>query len=72
MSVLGLVSAGLGLAMVQSSLAASAGPAVVLRQLDWFRPSVQLWAAWHQVDLRAIVGVFRERVLALAEQTRKV
>lgn len=69
LSVLGLVSAGLGLAMVQSSLAASAGPTVVLRQLDWFRPCVQLWAAWHQVDLRPIVAVFRERVLALAEKT---
>ncbi|UVL91784.1 LysR family transcriptional regulator [Pseudomonas sichuanensis] len=72
LSVLGLVSAGLGLAMVQSSLAASAGPTVVLRQLDWFRPYVRLWAAWHQVDLRPIVGVFREQVLALAEQTQKV
>ncbi|MFF7110069.1 LysR family transcriptional regulator [Pseudomonas sichuanensis] len=72
LSVLGLVSAGLGLAMVQSSLAASAGPTVVLRQLDWFRPCVRLWAAWHQVDLRPIVGVFREQVLALAEQTQKV
>ncbi len=69
LSVLGLVSAGLGLAMVQSSLAASAGPTVVLRQLDWFRPCVQLWAAWHQVDLRPIVAVFRERVLALAGKT---
>jgi DNA-binding transcriptional LysR family regulator len=39
LSVLGLVSAGLGLAMVQSSLAASAGPTVVLRQLDWFSPA---------------------------------
>ncbi|WP_085592745.1 LysR family transcriptional regulator [Pseudomonas sp. B14(2017)] len=68
LSVLGLVSAGLGLAMVQSSLSASAGPTVVLRQLDWFQPSEQLWAVWHQIDLRPIVGIFRERVLALAEQ----
>ncbi|MBI6908182.1 LysR family transcriptional regulator [Pseudomonas palleroniana] len=69
LSVLGLVSAGLGLAMVQSSLATSAGPTVVLRELDWFRPCVRLWAAWHKVDLRPIVSVFRGQVLALAEQT---
>lgn len=68
LSVLGLVSAGLGLAMVQSSLSGSVGPSVVLRQLDWFQPCVQLWAAWHQVDLRPIVGIFRERVLALADK----
>lgn len=72
MSVLGLVSAGLGLAMVQGSLTASAGPTVVLRQLDWFQPSVQLWAAWHQVDLRPIVGIFRERVLAQANKSIEV
>ncbi|MNJ81199.1 hypothetical protein D3C77_798870 [compost metagenome] len=53
---------------MQSSLSASAGPTVVLRQLDWFQPSEQLWAVWHQVDLRPIVGIFRERVLALAEE----
>ncbi|MDR0210915.1 MAG: LysR family transcriptional regulator [Pseudomonas putida] len=69
LSVLGLVSAGLGLAMVQSSLSASAGPTVVLRKLSWFSPCVQLWATWHQVDLRPIVSVFRERVLALAKET---
>ncbi|EKT4524857.1 LysR family transcriptional regulator [Pseudomonas putida] len=72
LSVLGLVSAGLGLAMVQSSLSTSAGPTVVLRELDWFRPCVKLWAAWHQVDLRPIVGIFREQVLALAEKTAEV
>lgn len=72
LSILGLVSAGLGLAMVQRSLAASAGPTVVLRQLDWFSPSVKLWAAWHRVDLRPIVGAFRERVMTLADQTRGV
>ena len=48
LSVLGLVSAGLGLAMVQSSLSASAGSTVVLRKLPWFSPCVQLWAAWHR------------------------
>lgn len=68
LGVLGLVSAGLGLAMVQGSLKASAGPSVALRRLDWFRPSVRLWAAWHRVDLRPIVGIFRERVLALADK----
>ena len=48
------------------------GMPVVLRQLDWFQPSVQLWAAWHQVDLRPIVGIFRERVLAQANKSIEV
>ena len=36
---------------------------VAVRELPWYGGSVQLWAAWHQVDLRPVVAEFRETVL---------
>ncbi|WP_044872750.1 LysR substrate-binding domain-containing protein [Pseudomonas sp. LFM046] len=67
LSALGLVSAGLGLALIQQSIGGERNPNVVLRELPWLGQSTGLWAAWHRVDLRPIVGDFREMVLAGAQ-----
>ncbi|MDR0210905.1 MAG: LysR family transcriptional regulator [Pseudomonas putida] len=67
LSALGLVSAGLGLALIQQSIGCDSNPNVVLRELPWLRQSIGLWAAWHRVDLRPIVSEFRQIVLAGAE-----
>ncbi|MFV3308436.1 LysR substrate-binding domain-containing protein [Pseudomonas sp. NY15181] len=67
LSALGLVSAGLGLALIQQSIGGERNPNVVLRELPWLGQSTGLWAAWHKVDLRPIVSEFREMVLACSE-----
>lgn len=67
LSALGLVSAGLGLALIQQSIGCDSNPNVVLRELPWLKQSIGLWAAWHRVDLRPIVSEFRQIVLAGAE-----
>ncbi|MBD9579658.1 LysR family transcriptional regulator [Pseudomonas sp. PDM23] len=64
LSAIGLVSAGLGLALIQQSIGGERTPNVVLRELPWLGQSTGLWAAWHRVDLRPIVADFREMVLA--------
>jgi len=64
LSALGLVSAGLGLALIQQSIGNGSNPDVILRELPWLQQSIGLWAAWHRVDLRPIVGDFRQLVLA--------
>ena len=63
LTALGLVAAGLGMAMIQRSLRQHAPPGVVLRALPWFDYSTPLWAAWHRVNLRPLVGIFREILL---------
>jgi DNA-binding transcriptional LysR family regulator len=65
-TALGLVAAGLGIAMVQSSLRHQTPPGVVLRELPWFRYRTPLWAAWHKINLRPLVASFRETLLELA------
>ncbi|WP_370599401.1 LysR family transcriptional regulator [Pseudomonas nitroreducens] len=67
LSALGLVSAGLGLALIQQSIGGERNPNVVLRELPWLGQSTGLWAAWHRVDLRPIVSEFREMVLACSQ-----
>lgn len=67
LSALGLVSAGLGLALIQQSIGGERNPNVVLRELPWLGQSTGLWAAWHKVDLRPIVSEFREMVLACSQ-----
>ncbi len=67
LSALGLVSAGLGLALIQRSIKGEGNANVVLRELPWLKQGVELWAAWHRVDLRPIVGDFRQMVLAGAQ-----
>lgn len=37
---------------------------VAVRELPWYEGSIQLWAAWHRVDLRPVVAEFRATVLA--------
>lgn len=45
LTALGLVAAGLGLALIQHSLRHNAPEGVVLRELPWMNYSTQLWAA---------------------------
>ncbi|MFS2006267.1 LysR family transcriptional regulator [Duganella sp. CT11-25] len=66
MTALGLVAAGLGMAMVQQGLRHQIPPGVVLRELPWFSYRSPLWAAWHRINLRPLVANFRETLLALA------
>lgn len=64
MTALGLVGAGLGIAMVQQGLRHQAPPGVVLRALPWFSYRAPLWAAWHRINLRPLVASFRATLLA--------
>ncbi|MGA5329548.1 LysR family transcriptional regulator [Streptomyces coelicolor] len=63
LTALGLVAAGLGLALVQKSMVRATTEEVAVRELPWNETSVQLWAAWHRVDLRPLVTSFRTTVL---------
>jgi DNA-binding transcriptional LysR family regulator len=58
-TALGLVAAGLGIAMTQKSLNQVAHPGVVFRELPWLSLTMPLWAAWHRVNLRPLVETFR-------------
>ncbi|KUL73792.1 MULTISPECIES: LysR family transcriptional regulator [unclassified Streptomyces] len=64
LTALGLVASGLGLALVQRSMVRGMSEAVAVRELPWHDRSVQLWAAWHRVDLRPVVASFRALTLA--------
>ncbi|MFE9997348.1 LysR substrate-binding domain-containing protein [Streptomyces avermitilis] len=64
LTALGLVASGLGLALIQKSMVRGTTDGVAVRELPWYGGSVQLWAAWHRVDLRPVVASFRETVLA--------
>jgi DNA-binding transcriptional LysR family regulator len=64
LTALGLVASGLGLALVQRSMVRGMTEGIVVRELPWYGGAVQLWAAWHRVDLRPVVASFRETVLA--------
>lgn len=59
---LGLVSAGLGLATVQQSLRSAAPPAIVFRELPWFKRSVSIHLAWRRQDMRAAIADLRRAV----------
>jgi DNA-binding transcriptional LysR family regulator len=59
-TALGLVAAGLGVALVQQGLRHQAPPGVSLRELPWFSYRAPLWLAWHRVNLRPLVASFRE------------
>ncbi|QBR01642.1 LysR family transcriptional regulator [Paraburkholderia pallida] len=63
LAALGLVAAGLGLTMIQQSLRRQAPAGVVLHELAWFSYRTALWAAWHKVNLRPLVGHFRTTLL---------
>lgn len=63
LAALGLVAAGLGFTMIQHSLRYQAPKGVVLRDLSWFTYRTPLWAAWHRVNLRPLVEIFRKTLL---------
>lgn len=66
LAALGLVAAGLGVTMIQQSLRHQAPDGVVLHELSWFSYRTPLWAAWHRINLRPLVGSFRETLLTLS------
>jgi DNA-binding transcriptional LysR family regulator len=69
LTALGLVAASLGITMIQHSLRHHAPAGVVLRELPWFSYRTPLWVAWHKVNLRPLVGIFRATLLELAQLT---
>lgn len=64
LAALGLVAAGLGVTMIQQSLRHQVPEGVVLRELPWFCYHTPLWAAWHKINLRPLVGIFREILIS--------
>ncbi len=62
-AALGMVAAGLGLAVIQNSLRYQAPRGVVLHPLPWFGYRTPLWLAWHKVNLRPLVEIFRQTLL---------
>jgi DNA-binding transcriptional LysR family regulator len=56
---LGLVGAGLGLAVVQQSLRAIAPPEMLFRELPWFDRSVSLHLVWRTDDARPVIIALR-------------
>lgn len=64
LAALGLVAAGLGVTTIQRSLRHQAPAGVVLRELPGFTYRMPLWAAWHRVNLRPLVEIFRKTLLA--------
>lgn len=64
LSSLQLVGAGLGLAVVQASLATSAAtPDVIFRELPWLDLRVSVHLVWRTDDQRPLVAQFRKAVL---------
>ena len=63
LSSLYLVSAGLGLAVVQSSLKAAAPADVVFRDLPWLDLRVGVHLVWRRDERRPLVATFRQAVL---------
>jgi len=57
---LGLVGAGLGLAVVQASLRRAAPDGVVFRDIPWFPRSVRVYLAWRRADTRQTVAALRK------------
>jgi DNA-binding transcriptional LysR family regulator len=62
-AALGMVAAGLGLAVIQNSLRYQAPRGVVLHPLPWFSYRTPLWLVWHKVNLRPLVEIFRQTLL---------
>jgi len=62
-TALRLVSAGLGVAMLQRNLRSSAPDNVVLRELPWMQYATPVWAAWHRINLRPLVAMAKEVLL---------
>lgn len=61
-----LVSAGLGVALVQSALKVHAPAGIVFRDLKWLNLRVKVHLVWRSDDQRPLVAAFRDAVLAQA------
>ncbi len=72
LAALGLVAAGLGVTTIQQSLRHQAPAGVVLRELSWFSYRTPLWAAWHKINLRPLVDVFRQTLVAASDAVQEV
>ena len=64
MTALRLVGAGLGIAMLQRNLGASAPAGVILREVPWMQYATPVWAAWHRINLRPLVAMAKEVLLS--------
>jgi DNA-binding transcriptional LysR family regulator len=67
---LGLVSAGLGYAVVQQSLKGIAPAGVGFRALPWFDRRVAIHLAWRRADVRPVLEALRTAAIAAADQLR--
>jgi DNA-binding transcriptional LysR family regulator len=70
---LGLVAAGLGLALVQKSMSSTLVPSgVILREASWYRLGIKIYAVWrfHNENtlLTALISSLRERKLSARTQ----
>jgi DNA-binding transcriptional LysR family regulator len=72
LTALGLVAAGRGMTMIQSSLRHHAPAGVLLRELPWFSYRTPLWAVWHRVNLRPLVATFCATLLDGAARPQDV
>jgi DNA-binding transcriptional LysR family regulator len=63
MTALRLVGAGLGIAMLQQNLRASAPNNVMLREVPWMQYTTPVWAAWHRINLRPLVAMAKDVLL---------
>ncbi|AEI81084.1 transcriptional regulator LysR family [Cupriavidus necator N-1] len=63
LAALGLVAAGLGVTTIQQSLRHQAPAGVVLHDLSWLNYRTPLWAAWHKINLRPLVEIFRKTLV---------
>jgi len=67
---LGLVSAGLGYAVVQKSLKDAAPVGVVFRELPWFDRRVALHLVWRRADHRPVIDALRQAAVAVSLSRR--
>jgi DNA-binding transcriptional LysR family regulator len=58
LAAMGLVAAGMS--MVQQSLRHQVPRGVVLHELPWFNCCTTLWVAWHRINSRPLVEIFRQ------------
>jgi DNA-binding transcriptional LysR family regulator len=68
-TALGLVAAGLGMAMVPQGVSAHAPSGVVLRAVPWLRYRISLWIVWHRANTRPLVTLFRKTLLENIEES---
>jgi DNA-binding transcriptional LysR family regulator len=66
LSVLRLVACGLGLTVVQASLADLLTDSLVYREIPWYPVRIKVYAIWRKGDAKPLVAAFRQALLATA------